>query len=199
MHSTLSSSFLLACLAALAAILCLGGVLAAQALEATPGPTTQNPVEPPPAPIPAEAIPEQFSRTAAVLRAVTSHTQPDPDIARLEQILPDVERDVQALLDATATSLRTHPSLSQLHDTQAPWVVATLQLRGWQAKLRARSTQLEDDLRDVTRRAQEWRLTADAATANQLPQTIIEHIGKTSVALTEATDRLCSMPCAIGC
>jgi hypothetical protein len=42
MHSTLSSSFLLACPAALAAILCLGGVLAAQALEATPGPTTQN-------------------------------------------------------------------------------------------------------------------------------------------------------------
>src|SRR5262249_41357193 len=65
-----------------------------------------------------------------------------------------------------------------------------LRLRGWQAKLRARSAQLEDDLRDVTRRVQEWRLTADTATANQLPPTIIEHIDKTSRALTEATDQL---------
>jgi len=54
---------------------------------------------------------------------------------------------VRTLLDATVASLRTNPSLSQLHDSQASWVVATLRLRGWQVKLRARSAQLEDDLR----------------------------------------------------
>ena len=97
---------------------------------------------------------------------------------------------MRTLLDATVASLRTNPSLSQLHDSQASWVVATLRLRGWQVKLRARSAQLEDDLRDVTRRAQEWRLTADATTTAQWPHAIIEHIGKTSMALTEATDQL---------
>ena len=105
MRGTLSSYCSLACLAALAAILCLGGVLAAQAPEATPGPASHNPTEPPPAPIPTAAIPEQFTRTAAVLRAVTIHTQLDPDMARLEQRLPGCR-------EGRANAARRYGSLS---------------------------------------------------------------------------------------
>ena len=177
-----------------AVLLVLGCVvLLVPALSAQEVPTEvpQPTPTPAPTPIPAADIPGRAEQAVSRFRDLGLAAAPIEEVTAIEEEIDAARARLEQLAAETDALLEQDLTRSELEDIEKRWRRREAALDQQLATLRARATDLENNLETIRTEAALWRLTWENADDLELPPALRNTIRSTQQAASEA-DRLVS-------
>jgi len=153
----------------------------------TPAPAAQDSATPGPQAIPLPEVPLKTDEALARLQTIETQLSVDPDLALIEDELPDELAAVSRAHDRLRRIVMENISLRELWNLTAIWQSHEERLGGW-------TEAFEDELRSVARAAEAgrgirdtWRLTSESIVREEaVPRPLVEQTDR----VLSATDSL---------
>ena len=177
-------AFLLAVVAVLPPGPALVGAEGEPASTAAPEPTAT--------PVAVVAVPEIAARieeTAAVLRKLERILATPPQIAAIEEKLPDLARSIEERKEDPARLLAQGAPARVIEYLNATWQGIRDDLTGWSRDLTRRSVELEGALQDLGAQRDLWAASRTEAAASQAPPELLKRIDATIDSIKQLQDK----------
>src|SRR6266446_4257155 len=145
-----------------------------------------TPTPPPRAVIPVAEVATQATEVTKLLRTLSAQGAPNPAIATIHKVLPEVSGTIDLELAATGTILQVQPTLEALQTQEQLWQRRQRQTTGWLNVLTGRATQLQDGLHRLADLQKTWTDTRAAAPLANTPEPILQQIDATLSAIAAA-------------
>jgi small-conductance mechanosensitive channel len=140
--------------------------------------------------IPLEHVFREADELEAPLRRAEALAQPDPDVELLERRLATVETAAQGLRSDVEAQRLLDASAREIDRMRQAVVREDLLLAEDQALLDKRAGALADGTRELQERLASWRLTSEAARAQQAPPAVLRRVTQVEEALRVEEGRL---------
>src|SRR5882724_4947891 len=122
-----------------------------------------TPAPPPHAVIPVAEVATQATEVTQLLRTLSAQGAPNPAIATIHKVLPEVSGNIDLELAATGTIWQVQPTLEALQTQEQRWQRRQRQRTGWLNVLTGRATQLQEGLHRLADLQKTWTDTRAAA------------------------------------
>ena len=134
------------------------------------------PLDTVPAAIAATQIGSAAEAALAQLLRIRSGLAPDPGLLDIDSLLTDFSTSMEQLKQQSDSGLLESASLRRIDDLLVQWRNREDQVRRWQQRLEAGSTELDAALDTLTSIREIWEVTQASAAEQQLPPAIVEAI-----------------------
>ena len=159
-------------------------VLAALAI-ATSAPAQEEPATEKPASAPEDlAIPlaevsQRAEQTALVLSKAAAALPQTPDVAEIEEQIPETERSLEERRRLLTRNLESGVFRGRLSDVSAEWDQTSAQLDSWRKTLTPKLLEVESAIESLVKEQKVWERTRESAKGADSPETITKRISAT--------------------
>ena len=162
----------------------LGLALAALAI-ATSAPAQETPAteKPESAPedlaIPLVEVSQRAEQTALVLSRAAATFPQTPDVAEIEEQIPETERSLEERRRLLTRNLESGVFRGRLSDVSAEWDQTSAQLDRWRKTLTPKLLEIESAIESLVKEQEVWERTREKAKGADSPETITKRISAT--------------------
>ncbi|WP_295317595.1 mechanosensitive ion channel domain-containing protein [Roseobacter sp.] len=142
----------------------------------TPVKSQHSAVSPPATAIKPEEVAARASEVTNLVVTFSEKFAVSPEIEKIQQALPEINKQIDLDAAETAATAGTQPSLATLEAQRALWQRWQLQVSTWLTLLTRRAVELRRDLDRLAQMKATWTRTRDAAQAGQSPGVILQQI-----------------------
>jgi hypothetical protein len=167
----------LACWSVALALAALSIATSAAAQEA---PAAEKPVSAPEdLAIPLVEVSQRAEQTALVLSKAAATFPQTPDVAEIEEQIPETERSLEERRRLLTRNLESGVFRGRLSDVSAEWGQTSAQLDSWRKTLTPKLLEIESAIESLVKEQEVWERTREKAKGVDSPQTITKRISAT--------------------
>jgi potassium efflux system protein len=129
--------------------------------------------------IPLVGVSQRAEQTTLVLNKAAEAFPQTPDVAEIEEQIPEIEKSLEKRRRLLARNLESGGFRGRLSDVSAEWDQTLAQLERWRKTLAPKLLEIESAIESLAKEQEVWERTRETAKGADSPETIVKRISTT--------------------